>query len=46
MKMHCEQRKVVTEVNLLVRKFSDSYHQALNRIKIHWGQRKAATEVN
>ena len=44
--MHCEQRKVSTEVNSLVIKFSVSWHRALKRMKMHCEQRKVATEVN
>jgi hypothetical protein len=43
--MHCEQRKLATEVNWFVRRFSVSLRQFLKRIKMHCEQRKVATEV-
>jgi hypothetical protein len=44
--MHCEQCKVATEINCLVRKFSCSWHQTLKRIKMNCEQRNVAIEVN
>ena len=46
MKMHCQQRMVAIEVNWLVLKFSDSYHQALKRITMHFTQCKVGIEDN
>jgi hypothetical protein len=43
--MHCQQRKVATDVHSLVRKFSVSQHHALKRIKMHYEKRQVATEV-
>jgi len=44
--MHCEQRKVATEINCLVCKFSGRWHQTLKRIKMNCEQRNVAIEVN
>ena len=44
--MHCERRKVATEINWLFSKFSVSYHQILKLREMLCEKRKVATEVN